>query len=66
MEEPKVVKKELSATVEQNGILSVGEGVMIVRHRFEYTVVGGQMSVFDIAVDNAYKVTNVEGTMTSP
>ncbi len=60
------VKKELSANVDQQGIVSIGEGVLFAQYTFNYEVVGGQMSVFEIHVDKRFKVTNVDAVGSAP
>eukprot|EP01116_Phalansterium_solitarium_P021659 TRINITY_DN681_c0_g1_i2.p1 TRINITY_DN681_c0_g1~~TRINITY_DN681_c0_g1_i2.p1 ORF type:complete len:708 (+),score=229.45 TRINITY_DN681_c0_g1_i2:114-2126(+) len=54
-------KVEVSSTVEQKNLISVGEGMVIIRSLLSYTITSGQMSLFEIEIDNRLKVIQVEG-----
>jgi len=53
-------KVELSCTVEQRVLMSIGEGMLLVHNLVAYKIISGQMSLFEIEIDPRIKVTNVE------
>jgi len=54
-------KVEVSATAEQQSLVSIGEGVLSIKTLVSYKIVSGQMSLFEIEIDDRIKVLHVEG-----
>lgn len=59
-------KEELAATAEQKCLISIAEGVLLLRNVIKYTILSSQMSFFEVAIDPRVKVISVEGLKNLP
>jgi hypothetical protein len=54
-------KAEVSSTVEQKTLFSIGEGIISIQCLLNYTITSGQISYFEVEIDDRIKVLHVDG-----
>jgi len=61
-----IESKEIAATVTQNTLASIGDGIVIFKTLFRFDITSGQMSLFEVELEKNCKITNVEGLKNIP
>jgi len=57
---------KVSATIEQFDLVSIGEGMVQLNTELKYSITKGQLSLFEVDVDDRLKILNVEGPRQIP
>ncbi|KAM9960139.1 hypothetical protein ACTFIW_009264 [Dictyostelium discoideum] len=57
---PKVTSKP-NVTVIQNNLCSIGEGLLSMKSHFDYKIIVGTLSLFNVEIENNINIINVEG-----
>ncbi|KAM9983377.1 hypothetical protein ACTFIY_000097 [Dictyostelium cf. discoideum] len=57
---PKVISKP-NVTVIQNNLCSIGEGLLSMKSHFDYKIIAGTLSLFNVEIENNINIVNVQG-----
>ncbi|KAM9987400.1 hypothetical protein ACTFIZ_005395 [Dictyostelium cf. discoideum] len=57
---PKVTSKP-NVTVIQNNLCSIGEGLLSMKSHFDYKIITGTLSLFNVEIENNINIINVQG-----